>query len=242
MKQSSPEHPDRQKKMTSHRKKAAPAASTQDLRDAVLLAALPDVPFDGWTDALLTRACQKADVDGATCGDLFPNGIKSLIAHFSNWADRTCEQRLREADLDGMRVRDRIALGVRTRLEILTPFKPAVSAALGRAIDPRLAAQLPHTVWRTADSLWWMAGDTATDWNHYSKRALLSGVLASTGLYWLSDESPDHADTWDFLERRIENVMILGKGIGRMKNWLGTIKHPFTPRRRADRTPSRSTS
>lgn len=242
MKQSSPNYHDRQKNMTSPRKKAASRPSAQDLRDAILLAALPDVPFDGWTDTLLTRACQKADVDEATCADLFPNGVKSLITHFSNWADRTCEQRLRDAMLDNMRVRDRIALGVRTRLEILTPFKPAVSAALGRAIDPRLGAQLPHTVWRTADSLWWMAGDTATDWNHYSKRALLSGVLASTGLYWLSDESPGHADTWDFLDRRIDNVMTLGKGIGKIKDWLGAVKHPFSPRRRADRNASRSTS
>ena len=221
--------------MTAPRKKPSRPASAQDQRDAVLLAALPDVPFDGWTDALLERACHKAGIDPSACADLFPNGLRSLIAHFSNWADRACEQRLRAADLASLRVRDRIALGVRTRLEILTPFKPAVSAALGHAIDPRLAAQLPHAVWRTADSLWWQAGDTATDWNHYSKRALLSGVLASTGLYWLSDDSPGHADTWDFLDLRIDNVMTLGKGIGKMKEWLGAIKHPFTPRRRADR-------
>ena len=227
--------------MTAHKKKSTPP-SVDAARDAILLAALPDVPFDGWTPQLLARACAKANVDEATCSDLFPNGINSLLAHFSNWADRTCEERLRKADLTSLRIRDRIALGVRTRLEILEPFKPAVSAALGHAVDPRMALQMPHTVWRTADRLWWMAGDTATDWNHYSKRALLSGVLTSTGLYWLSDTSDDHADTWDFLDRRIDNVMTLGKGIGTLKNWLGNIKHPFTPRRRADKTSSRSTS
>ena len=227
--------------MTAPKKK--PTQPTPDAqRDAVLLAALPDVPFDGWTAQLLARASAKAGIDAATSADLFPNGIKSLIAHFSNWADRECEARLRNVDFTNMRIRDRIALGVRTRLEILTPFKPAASAALGHAIDPRLAAQLPHTVWRTADRLWWLAGDTATDWNHYSKRALLSGVLASTGLYWLSDTSDDHADTWDFLDRRIDNVMVLGKGIGKLKNVLGAIKHPFTPRRRAGTTSSRSAS
>lgn len=229
------------KTMTAHKKKATPPTPDAQ-RDAVLLAALPDVPFDGWTAQLLARAADKAGVDAITRDDLFPNGVNSLIAHFSNWADRMCEARLRDVDLASLRIRDRIALGVRTRLEILTPFKPAVSAALGHAIDPRLAAQLPHTVWRTADRLWWQAGDTATDWNHYSKRALLSGVLASTGLYWLSDTSDDHADTWAFLDRRIGNVMTLGKGIGKVKQLLGSIKHPFTPRRRADGDSSRSTS
>lgn len=227
--------------MTARKKKTAPL-SFDAQRDAVLLAALPDVPFDGWTPALLARAADKAGVDAASLNDLFPSGIKSLLAHFSSWADRTCEERLRDTDLASMRIRDRIALGVRTRLEILAPFKPAVSAALGRSVDPRLAAQLPHTVWRTADRIWWLAGDDATDWNHYSKRALLSGVLASTGLYWLSDTSDDHADTWDFLQRRIDNVMMVGKGIGKVRQWLGAIRHPFTPRRRADANRNRSAS
>ncbi len=218
------------------RKKPAPDSTDTAQRDAVLLAALPDVAFDGWTPALLARAADKAGVDDAACADLFPNGVASLITHFSDWADRKCEERLHDQDLDTLRIRDRITLGVRTRLEVLAPYKDAASAALGRHIDPRLGLTLPHTVWRTADRLWWQAGDTATDWNHYSKRTLLSGVLASTGLYWLSDTSEDHADTWAFLDRRIDNVMTLGKGIGKARHWLSALRHPFSPRRRTDRS------
>lgn len=229
--------------MTSHKKKSAPRIpNLGQQRDQVLLAALPDVPFDGWSAELLVRACRKSGIDPAGLDDLFPNGIQSLLAHFSTWADRMCEERLRDTDLAGLRVRDRITLGVRTRLDILEPYKAAVSAALGGSIDPRRAAQLPHAVWRTADRLWWLAGDTATDWNHYSKRALLSGVLSSTGLYWLSDTSDDHADTWQFLDRRIDNVMTIGKGLAKIKEKLGDWKHPFTPRRRADSAASRSAS
>ena len=218
------------------RKTTAPDVTETTQRDAVLLAALPDVAFDGWTPALLERAAAKAGLDNDTCAALFPDGIASLITHFSDWADRQCEDRLRHHDSDSLRIRDRITLGVRTRLEVLEPYKDAVSAALGRHIDPRLGLTLPHTVWRSADRLWWQAGDTATDWNHYSKRALLSAVLASTGLYWLSDASQNHADTWAFLDRRIDNVMTLGKGIGKARHWLSALRHPFSPRRRTDRS------
>lgn len=218
--------------MTARRKKND-TSTPESQRDAVLMAALPDVAFDGWTDELLTRAAAKAGIADTARAELFPDGVASLLVHFSNWADRSCAARLADVDLPALRVRERIALGVRTRLEVLEPYKAAVSAALGHSINPHNARRLPRSLWRTADQLWWLAGDTATDWNHYSKRTLLSGVLASTTLYWLSDASDDHADTWAFLDRRIDNVLTLGKSIGKIKDWASAIKRPFHARRRA---------
>ncbi len=201
-------------------------------RDAVLLAALPDVAFDGWTPALLTRAADRAGVKPAEMAVLFPAGVHSLLAHLSDWADRAMEAALLAQPLESLRVRDRVAAGVMARLDALSPYKPAVSAALGRSLDPRLAAAVPRHVWRTADRLWWLAGDTATDWNHYSKRGLLSGVLISTTLYWLADTSAHHTDTRTFLDRRIDEVLTLGRSLGQARSWLDRIRSPFTPRRR----------
>lgn len=214
------------------RQKDPPAKADTAARDALLLAALPDVAFDGWTPALMERARARAKLSAAETARLFPAGVHSLLSHFSDWADRAMQDRLMTLDLQSMRVRDRIAAGVTARLDALRPYKPAVSAALGRSIDPRLAARLPRHVWRTADRLWWLAGDTATDWNHYSKRGLLSGALASTTLYWLSDTSDQHADTAAFLDRRIEEVLTLGRSLGQARGFLDRFAAPFTPRRR----------
>ena len=219
--------------MTARKRPKDQNHSAQDLRDRLLLAALPDVAFDGWTPALLDRAATKAGIDAADLAQACPGGIDDLIVHFSNWADRQTEDRLATTDMTKLRVRDRIALGVRTRLEVLEPYKHAASAALGHAIDPRLSVRLAQAVWRTADRLWWLAGDNATDWNHYSKRTLLSGVLTATGLYWLSDTSDGHSDTHAFLDRRIDNVLLIGKSLGGLRGYAARIKHPFTARRRS---------
>jgi len=72
-------------------------------------------------------------------------------------------------------------------------------------------------VWRTADRIWDWAGDTATDYNRYTKRALLCGVIGSTTLAWLGDGSGDMTATRAFLSRRIENVMQIGKFVGKIK-------------------------
>ena len=57
----------------------------------------------------------------------------------------------------------------------------------------------------------------------YSRRATLAGVLVATLLYWLDDQSEGCAESWAFLDRRIEDVMRIGKarsGIERWASWL----------------------
>ncbi len=182
-----------------------------------LLAALPDVLFDGWTTALMERAAAKLKVTKDKIDMEFPNGVRDLVTYFSIWATEETIKKMKKTDLGSLKVRERITLGVRTRLEILSPYKQAVAAALSFMALPPQSFLLPKLVWHAADKLWWAAGDTATDYNHYTKRALLSGVLTSTTLYWLNDTSKNHAQTWAFLDRRIDNVLKIGMKIAQFK-------------------------
>jgi ubiquinone biosynthesis protein COQ9 len=172
--------------------------------DLRLMDVLQRVPALGWAGAVAEAA--------------YPGGVVEAIDAFAAWADRAMEASLEGTAVMEMKIRDRIALMVRLRLEALEPYREAVrrEAAWLSTHRPDLAAWL---VWRTAHRMWGLAGDTATDFNHYSKRGLLCGVIASTTLCWLGDETPGHADTWDFLGRRIENVMGIGKAIGKAKGF-----------------------
>ena len=190
---------------------------SQPFKTKFLLAALPDIPFDGWTRELMERAAGKLKVGQDKVDMEFPRGVRDLVTYFSVWATDETLKKLKKTDLAALRVRDRIALGVRTRLEILGPHKQAVSAALSFMALPTHSFSLPKLVWHAADKLWWAAGDTATDYNHYTKRILLSGVLSSTTLYWLNDTSKGHAQTWSFLDRRIDNVLKIGMKIAQFK-------------------------
>lgn len=182
-----------------------------------LLAALPDVPFDGWTPALMARTARRLKLSEDKIAAAFPGGVQDLVAHFSDWTTDEMLARLKKQDLAALRVRDRITLGVRTRLEILGPYKQAVAAALAFLARPPHSLRLPRLVWQVADRIWWTAGDTATDYNHYTKRALLAGVLSATTLYWINDTSRGHEQTWKFLDRRIDNVLKIGQKLSSFK-------------------------
>ncbi|PZQ43348.1 MAG: COQ9 family protein [Micavibrio aeruginosavorus] len=190
--------------------------SNQVAKDAILEAALPSVPFDGWTMKTLEDAALTAGYPASMVPSVFPAGVKDALIHFSDWADRRMMDVLQTGSIP-LRVRDRIALAVRTRFESLAPFREAERLAIAFWVRPFRKWEGARLVWKTADVIWKWAGDTATDYNRYTKRGLLSGVLTATALVWLSDTSKGSQDSWAFLERRIENIMDVGKIVAKVK-------------------------
>lgn len=113
-----------------------------------------------------------------------------------------------------MRVRDKIALGVTARLQALTPHRDELLHKI-KSLPPQQAFK---NIWRAADLIWWEAGDTATDYNHYSKRILLCGVMASTTLYWLNTNDKNMEKTNVFLDHRINDILKIGGMMGKLKS------------------------
>lgn len=171
----------------------------------ILAAALPHVAFDGWSAATLRAAAAEAGVPPALAQACFPRGGVDLALAYHRQGDAVMGARLAGEDLSGMRFRDRIARAVRLRLELADRELVRRGAALFAL--PAHAADGARALWGTADAIWTALGDTTRDFSWLTKRATLSGVHAATVLYWLGDESPGHQATWDFLDRRIEEVM-----------------------------------
>jgi ubiquinone biosynthesis protein COQ9 len=196
------------------------AMDIDKMREKLLLATLPHVPFDGWSDAAIRAGAEDAGLSPAEALNAFPAGPAEALALFSDWADRRMLARLEKTDLAAMKVREKVAAGVRLRLEVLQPHKEAVRRGLAFLSLPPNAGQGLKGLHRTVDAIWTMAGDRATDYNYYTKRLLLAGVLSSTTLYWLNDRSEGHAATWAFLERRIDEVLKVGGRLGKTMKGL----------------------
>ena len=185
-------------------------------RAKLLEATLPHIAFDGWTEKALLAGVAELGLDRAEALIAFPGGPAELIDYFSAETDRRLLAELEKQDLADMRLRERVALGVRLRLERLAPHREAVRRGLGFLSLPRNAGLGLKCLYRTVDAIWHAAGDTSTDYNFYSKRLLLAGVYSSTLLVWLNDRSEDFAETWAFLDRRIEEVLKVGGTLGRV--------------------------
>lgn len=179
--------------------------------EKVLAAALPHVAFDGWSAETLRAAVADSGVEAGLAAQAFPRGALDLALAFHREGDADMLSALKKADLNGMRFRDRIGFAVRLRLEQVADEKEAVRRAAAFFALPVNAAEGAAAVWKTADLIWTALGDTSDDLNWYSKRATLSAVYSATVLYWLGDDSDGHQATWEFLDRRIDDVMGIEK-------------------------------
>lgn len=188
-----------------------------DLRDQILFAALPRVPADGWTFAAVCGACDDLGLPDVQIDALFPGGLEDVLIHFSDLLDRGMLDTLAHLDPEKLRIRDRIEKAVLARLDAAEPYKDALRLALAYWSMPPRHVRAARVVWRTADRIWDWAGDTATDYNRYTKRGLLAGVMTTTTLVWLKDSSDDLETTKLFLSNRIENVLKFGQIISKFK-------------------------
>ena len=180
---------------------------TTPQRDALTVAALTHVPFDGWSMVALCAGARDIGMDAEAVPDVFPGGVADAIRHFSRLADRHILSEMERADLDELRTHERVARAVETRLAFLKPHREAVHRGLTWLSLPQNAPLGARLLYRTVDDIWYAVGDRSADFSFYTKRGLLAGVVGSTTLYWLDDRSEDWAETTAFLHRRIADVM-----------------------------------
>lgn len=192
--------------------------AVEKIKDDIINAALPHVAFDGWSWDVVEAAAAESDYDKAMARAVFPSRMTDVLDGFSDLADRWMMEELDKINPDDLRIRDRVGAGVIKRLERLDEHKEAVRKSLAFWIVPFRKPRALKIVWRSADLIWSWAGDTSTDYNKYTKRGLLSGVILSTTLAWINDQDCEMKNTQVFLDKRIENVMQLGKVIGKVKS------------------------
>lgn len=207
-----------------------------ELRLPLLEAILPHVAFDGWTETAFKMAADDVNISREMAELAFPRGVIEVLELHLEEADKALAEKLDEIDIQSMKIRDRITVAVRTRLEQQTPNREVVRRGLATLAMPQHLALGSKALWATADTMWRAAGDTSTDHNWYTKRMTLSGVYSAVVMYWLNDESEDFADTWAFLDRRIEDVMKIEKAKFQMRKacekmpslsgFLGRLRYP----------------
>jgi ubiquinone biosynthesis protein COQ9 len=178
--------------------------------------------FDGWSRQAVDSAAAQLGVDSAQARLAIPKTQAGMIDVYIQEVDRALEAYFTPERLAGLKIREKIRALVWRRLEIMSPAREAVRRALAILAMPQNLPQALRISWRSADTMWRIAGDTSTDFNHYTKRITLGGVYSSTMLVWLDDQSEGWSETADFLDRRIDNVMRFEKF---KAEWRGSSEH-----------------
>lgn len=192
-----------------------------ELAPRLVAAMLPHVPFDGWSEAALAAAARDTGIDPDIAALALPDVATMLTVWTSN-ANAAMSEAM--AGAHNLKVRDRIRMALVTRLE--QGDREVTRRALNLLAQPQHAALSARLLWQAADAMWRAAGDTATDYNHYTKRMILSGVYSATLLHWTQDDSEDFAATRAFIDRRIDGVMRFEKAKAKLTGMAGKLPDP----------------
>ena len=199
----------------------------QDIRDRLVLAALPHVPFEGWSRRALREAAKELGFDPSMVERAFPGGPVAAVDHFCALADRRLAAEAEKQDCQGMRLAQRISWLVRRRLEAWAEHREALRRAVSLLALPGHGAVALKATWRTVDTVWHAAGDKSMDVSYYTKRLSLAAAYGSTLLYWLEDASEGYADSWDFLDRRVAELARLPKIRAQIRRRLESLPNPL---------------
>lgn len=210
--------------------------SLEDLRLALADEIAAAAAFDGWSEEAVRSAAQAGGIDPDAAVFAFEGGPMAMIEAWIRAIDVQMAAALPPERLAGMKIRERIRSLVQFRLDAVAPHKEALRRAMAIMAMPQNLARSTRIGWASADAMWRLAGDTATDYNHYTKRLTLGSIYAATLAVFVNDTSDDHADTRAFLERRIEGIMKFEKAKARLLRpadehfspvrFLGRLRYP----------------
>ena len=213
-----------------------PADPTLDeIRAALAPLVADNAAFDGWNSAARDMAAASLGVDREIALLALPDAATMIDAWFAH-IDEEMAQALPPEKLSTMKVREQITALIEARLTLLASHRETLRRALAILAFPQHAAHGAKLGWRAADRMWRAAGDTATDYNHYTKRAMLGAVYVATIMVFLDDESDGQANARAFLGRRIDGIMRFEKAKGRlldrlahrpsMSRFIGRLRYP----------------
>lgn len=195
-------------------------------RTAILQAALPHAPFDGWSERLLARSIRESGVDAGVALLAFPAGPMDLVEFFWSRTDAELGAAIAARALHNSHVSQRIAISLQLLIELLRPNREAVRRALALQALPHNAPAAAACLYHTVDTIWRAVGDTSTDFNFYTKRAILAAVVAATVTHWLGEDGDDMQAIGGFIDRRIGDIMAFEKIKARARGLTQSLPSP----------------
>ena len=145
-------------------------------REALINAAIPFVLEHGWSENSLSEACLSLGEEAQYWGVFFSN-ISDVVDFFEKSEDARMIRVMSEyGELEG--IRNKIGKALFERIVNISG-----GARMLKKLEEFYCAQMPaaiKNIWQAADTIWIFAGDKSTDFNHYTKRTLLSGVYVAT--------------------------------------------------------------
>ncbi|XP_063715359.1 ubiquinone biosynthesis protein COQ9, mitochondrial-like isoform X2 [Symsagittifera roscoffensis] len=201
----------------------------KETQNTLLHESLKFVPEHGWSSKSIAEAAKSLELSPSIMNSFSKSEDAALVAFFLSLKMVDLENFLIALRSQHLEEHGRVKINLfvfeacKEMMSYVLPYLKHWSSALSILAEPSNAIDTLKHHSEMVDLIWHYAGDTSLDYNWYSKRILLSGVINSTQLHLLQDNSENFEDTWIFLESRLKDVASIGMGINNFRKSLSKL-------------------
>ena len=200
----------------------------EEKKEIFLYSLLDKVSKNGWSDDILSLCSGDSVLSSDEVRVFFPHGRIDLLKFWFSLSDSLMLKDLKDIEIESLKIRERIKIIIKKRLQRWVLYRSAIKKTIPLLLQPSYNQYIIFSLGVTLDLMWRVAGDKSVDFNYYTKRGLLFGVYSSTLIFWLDDSSEDFIETWNFLDRRIEEVLGIPKFKKNIDNTLSAYMDNFS--------------
>ncbi len=173
--------------------------------------------FLGWNDRLIDTCCSNLCISRAVFSMVFKNNLMSLSELFFTRVDTAMENAIiQNNDWRLQAIHLQVYNLLVARFNYMIPYKEAIAKMLYAMSMPWNLFKSSDSAWRAADKIWQLVEHSSAGFDYYTRRAILASVYVNSLLYFVTDNSNDSINTYDFIKRQLKCI---GK-VGKLKNQI----------------------
>ena len=191
------------------RRKKLKKVNLNKLRYQILLKAKEHVSKCGWNDKLFYNIASKSKFKFSEIAVLFPEGYITLLEMYLDTVNNQMTEDSKKINLIRLRVHERVKELVILRLKIMSREKELISKTYFHLLLPQNFKIASRCLYKAVDQIWFVAGDNSTDFNFYSKRAILASIYTLTMIHFINNDNMD--ETLSVLNKLLKRVSKIPK-------------------------------
>ena len=176
-----------------------------DDRKLILRESLKLIKINGWNDNLFELISKKNNIKFEKIIPLFPNGYKDLLKYYFDELNHKITIASKKLNLSKIKTHEKVRALIHLRLLEYKKEKDSIRRAYFTLLLPSNSKIFSIIMFRIVDQIWFLAGDTSTDFNYYSKRGILFAVYNSSVIFLINNDF-NITKTLNFLDKKLQKV------------------------------------
>ena len=180
----------------------------------------------GWNEKSFLQVCYHSTFTKEEIISLFPDKHISLLEFYLDSLNSQMTELSKNLDLVNLKTHQKIRELILLRLRKNQNEKELIERTFFTLLLPNNALISTKSLYKTVDQIWFLAKDKSTDFNFYTKRAILAAVYSTTLFYWLKNDNMDKVEL--FLDKQLKKVSKIPQIKEKFKNFSSVFTRNFS--------------